>query len=323
MKLSIILPVYNTGHLVEKAINSLLGLKNIELEILCLNDGSTDDSWDKLQEIEKKYEQVKLINKENEGLSRTRNKGIQEASGDYVYFLDSDDWVNTEAFDELLAFCHDGYDIIHGNFCYVYEDGSMKPNKNQLEGSYTGQEFLCNGLLQDKISMASCINIFKREFLMAHGLLFLPGIYHEDEEFNLRVFSYANRVASKDLTFHMYLQRSNSISNDKTKEDKRFNDVLTIYKSIMNFITESNHVSDEYKKMCMTYVSFIILLSYAKQSNKETMKLSERMIKQLKLHRTIHSNILIYKVSRFALQLMPITYIKVLRLYFKTRSKKL
>ena len=323
MKLSIILPVYNTGHLVEKAINSLLGLKNIELEILCLNDGSTDDSWDKLQEIEKKCEQVKLINKENEGLSRTRNKGIQEASGDYVYFLDSDDWVNTEAFDELLAFCHDGYDIIHGNFCYVYEDGSMKPNKNQLEGSYTGQEFLCNGLLQDKISMASCINIFKREFLMAHGLLFLPGIYHEDEEFNLRVFSYANRVASKDLTFHMYLQRSNSISNDKTKEDKRFNDVLTIYKSIMNFITESNHVSDEYKKMCMTYVSFIILLSYAKQSNKETMKLSERMIKQLKLHRTIHSNILIYKISRFALQLMPITYIKVLRLYFKTRSKKL
>ena len=323
MKLSIILPVYNTGHLVEKAINSLLGLKNIELEILCLNDGSTDDSWDKLQEIEKKCEQVKLINKENEGLSRTRNKGIQEASGDYVYFLDSDDWVNTEAFDELLAFCHDGYDIIHGNFCYVYEDGSMKPNKNQLEGSYTGQEFLCNGLLQDKISMASCINIFKREFLMAHGLLFLPGIYHEDEEFNLRVFSYANRVASKDLTFHMYLQRSNSISNDKTKEDKRFNDVLTIYKSIMNFITESNHVSDEYKKMCMTYVSFIILLSYAKQSNKETMKLSERTIKQLKLHRTIHSNILIYKISRFALQLMPITYIKVLRLYFKTRSKKL
>ena len=323
MKLSIILPVYNTGHLVEKAINSLLGLKNIELEILCLNDGSTDDSWDKLQEIEKKCEQVKLINKENEGLSRTRNKGIQEASGDYVYFLDSDDWINTEAFDELLAFCHDGYDIIHGNFCYVYEDGSMKPNKNQLEGSYTGQEFLCNGLLQDKISMASCINIFKREFLMAHGLLFLPGIYHEDEEFNLRVFSYANRVASKDLTFHMYLQRSNSISNDKTKEDKRFNDVLTIYKSIMNFITESNHVSDEYKKMCMTYVSFIILLSYAKQSNKETMKLSERTIKQLKLHRTIHSNILIYKVSRFALQLMPITYIKVLRLYFKTRSKKL
>ena len=323
MKLSIILPVYNTGHLVEKAINSLLGLKNIELEILCLNDGSTDDSRDKLQEIEKKCEQVKLINKENEGLSRTRNKGIQEASGDYVYFLDSDDWVNTEAFDELLAFCHDGYDIIHGNFCYVYEDGSMKPNKNQLEGSYTGQEFLCNGLLQDKISMASCINIFKREFLMAHGLLFLPGIYHEDEEFNLRVFSYANRVASKDLTFHMYLQRSNSISNDKTKEDKRFNDVLTIYKSIMNFITESNHVSDEYKKMCMTYVSFIILLSYAKQSNKETMKLSERTIKQLKLHRTIHSNILIYKISRFALQLMPITYIKVLRLYFKTRSKKL
>lgn len=323
MKLSIILPVYNTGHLVEKAINSLLGLKNIELEILCLNDGSTDDSWDKLQEIEKKCEQVKLINKENEGLSRTRNKGIQEASGDYVYFLDSDDWVNTEAFDELLAFCHDGYDIIHGNFCYVYEDGSMKPNKNQLEGSYTGQEFLCNGLLQDKISMASCINIFKREFLMTHELLFLPGIYHEDEEFNLRVFSYANRVASKDLPFHMYLQRSNSISNDKTKEDKRFNDVLTIYKSIMNFITESNHVSDEYKKMCMTYVSFIILLSYAKQSNKETMKLSERTIKQLKLHRTIHSNILIYKVSRFALQLMPITYIKVLRLYFKTRSKKL
>lgn len=323
MKLSIILPVYNTGHLVEKAIHSLLNLKNVDLEILCMNDGSTDNSWDKLQEIENKYDQVKLINKENEGLSRTRNKGIQEASGDYVYFLDSDDWINTEAFDELLAYCHENYDIIHGNFCYVYEDGTTKANKSQLEGVYTGQEFLCQGLLQDKISMASCINIFKRDFLMEHELLFFPGIYHEDEEFNLRVFSYAKRVISKDLTFHMYLQRSGSISNDKSKEAKRFNDVITIYESIMSFLNESTHVSKAYRQVCSTYVSFIILLSYAKQNNKETMKASEKKIKQLKLHRTIHSNILIYKVSKLALQIMPVTYIKVLRAYFKKRSKKL
>lgn len=323
MKLSIILPVYNTGHLVEKAINSLLNLKNIDLEILCMNDGSTDNSWEKLQEIEKKYNQVKLINKQNEGLSMTRNRGIQEASGDYVYFLDSDDWVNTEIFDELLSYCHEGYDIIHGNFNYVYEDGTIKANKAQLEGIYTGQEFLCLGLLQDKISMASCINIFKRDFLMKHDLLFLPGIYHEDEEFNLRVFSYAERVISKDLTFHMYLQRSNSISNDKSKEAKRFNDVITIYESIMNFLSESTHISKAYEQMCSTYVSFIILLSYAKQNNQETMKASEQKIKKLKLYRTIQSNLLIYKISKFALLIMPVTYIKVLRAYFKKRSKKL
>lgn len=323
MKLSIILPVYNTGHLVEKAINSLLNLKNIDLEILCMNDGSTDNSWEKLQEIEKKYNQVKLINKQNEGLSMTRNRGIQEASGDYVYFLDSDDWVNTEAFDELLTYCHEGYDIIHGNFSYAYEDGTIKVNKAQLEGIYTGQEFLCQGLLQDKISMASCINIFKRDFLMKYDLLFLPGIYHEDEEFNLRVFSYAERVISKDLTFHMYLQRSNSISNDKSKEAKRFNDVITIYESIMNFLSESTHISKAYEQMCSTYVSFIILLSYAKQNNQETMKASEQKIKKLKLYRTIQSNLLIYKISKFALLIMPVTYIKVLRAYFKKRSKKL
>lgn len=323
MKLSIILPVYNTGHLVEKAINSLLNLKNIDLEILCMNDGSTDNSWEKLQEIEKKYNQVKLINKQNEGLSMTRNRGIQEASGDYVYFLDSDDWVNTEAFDELLTYCHEGYDIIHGNFSYAYEDGTIKVNKAQLEGIYTGQEFLCQGLLQDKISMASCINIFKRDFLMKYDLLFLPGIYHEDEEFNLRVFSYAERVISKDLTFHMYLQRSNSISNDKSKEAKRFNDVITIYESIMNFLSESTHTSKAYEQMCSTYVSFIILLSYAKQNNQETIKASEQKIKKLKLYRTIQSNLLIYKISKFALLIMPVTYIKVLRAYFKKRSKKL
>ena len=323
MKLSIILPVYNTGHLVEKAINSLLNLKSIDLEILCMNDGSTDNSWEKLQEIEKKYHQVKLINKQNEGLSMTRNKGIQASSGDYVYFLDSDDWINTEAFDELLTYCHEGYDIIHGNFSYVYEDRTIKANKAQLEGIYTGQEFLCQGLLQDKISMASCINIFKRDFLMKHDLLFLPGIYHEDEEFNLRVFSYAGRVISKDLTFHMYLQRSNSISNDKSKEDKRFNDVIVIYESIMRFLNESTHISKAYEQMCTTYVSFIILLSYAKQNNKETMKISEQTIKQLKLHRTIHSNLLIYKISKLALWITPITYIKLLRVYFKKRSKKL
>lgn len=323
MKLSIILPVYNTGHLVEKAIDSLLGLKNVELEILCMNDGSTDDSWDKLQEIEKKYEQVKLINKENEGLSRTRNKGIQEASGDYVYFLDSDDWVNTETFDELLAFCHDGYDIIHGNFYFVYEDGTRKENKKQLEGTFTGQEFLCRGLLQDKVSMASCINVFRREFLVENGLFFLPDIYHEDEEFNLRVFSYAQRVRSQNLMFHMYLQRSNSISNDKSKEAKRFNDVLTIYESITYFLKSSTHVSQEYRNMCNTYVSFIVLLAYAKQNDKQLMRVTENKIRQLKLHQTLNSDILLYKISKYTLQLIPTIYIKLLRFYFRSRSNKL
>lgn len=323
MKLSIILPIFNTGHLVERAIESIIGLKNIDVEILCLNDGSTDKSLEILKKLTVKYPQIRLIDKKNEGLSCTRNRGILEAKGDYIHFLDSDDWVNTEAFDQLLTYCYQNFDIIHGNFSYIYEDGTIIQNKAQLEGVFTGQDFLCQGLLQDKVSMASCINIFKREFLLKHQLFFLPNIYHEDEEFNLRVFSYANHIVSKDISFHMYLQRLGSISNDSSKEEKRFADIMIIYKNILDFLNRGPHLKEEYKKMCSTYVSFMILLSYAKQNNEENIKETEKKIRQLKLYQTIHSEILIYKASSLALRIVPIIYIRLLRIYFRARSKKL
>lgn len=323
MKVSIIIPVFNTGHLVEKGISSLSNITNVELEIICINDGSTDDSWENLQILKRKYPTIKIQNKKNEGVAITRNNAIHVAKGQYIYFLDSDDWIDAEKFEQLLSLCYGDYDIIHGNFSYVYEDGTMKLNKKQLEGEFSGQDFLCKGLLQDKISMASCINIFKREFLIENDLQFTPGIYQEDEELNLRAFSYASKVISKDCSFYLYLQRYESRSNDVSKEQKRFKDVVTIYQKIIHFLNESAHISESYHEMCSTYVSFMVLLAYAKHKDQSTIKQITSTIKSLKLDQTINSQIPLYKISKLALRWMPVTYIKLLRYYFKKRSKKL
>ena len=129
--ISIIIPVYNTGKLVEKCLLPLLKLDDDSLEVICVNDGSKDDSLEILREINEQFPKMKIINKENGGLSSARNCGLEVATGKYIFFLDSDDWLDIESFLSLKDYCKGDYDIIHGNFDYTYEDQDPIKNKPQ------------------------------------------------------------------------------------------------------------------------------------------------------------------------------------------------
>ena len=102
MKLSIIIPMYNTEKYISQCIESVLSIKGIENEVIVVNDGSTDGSLEILKKYEESCSHIKVITQENQGASMARNRGIQECSGDYIYFLDSDDWIETESFEEII-----------------------------------------------------------------------------------------------------------------------------------------------------------------------------------------------------------------------------
>ena len=102
MKLSIIIPAYNTEKYIKQCIDSVINIRNIENEIIVVNDGSTDRTKDILKEYTENNDRIKVITQENQGASAARNTGIKASKGDYIYFLDSDDWIDTVSFEKII-----------------------------------------------------------------------------------------------------------------------------------------------------------------------------------------------------------------------------
>ena len=103
MTISVVVPIYNTSIYLSKCLESLINQTYKDIEIICINDGSTDNSLEILNKFQKKDNRIKIITQENQGLSAARNKGIVEANGEYISFIDSDDWVDLDFFEKLIT----------------------------------------------------------------------------------------------------------------------------------------------------------------------------------------------------------------------------
>ncbi len=322
VELSVVIPVYNTGDLVEKSLLPLLQLNDDSLEIICVNDGSTDDSLYILQKIQHLYPHMKILNKENGGLSSARNSGLELVQGNYILFLDSDDWLDIESFLQLKKYCQRDFDIIHGNFNYAYDNKGSIKNKLQYEAEgISGQEFLNRALLTNKFSIPVWINLYKKDFLLDNQLYFMEGIYHEDEEFNIKAFSLAGRVISKNIYFYEYYQRSNSITNNDANSEKRFLDILKISHEIQVYGT-SHHFNSSFMKVLRTYLSLIIISGYIRIKNREVANKYYLKMKELKLYQTITPYKIEFQIVRFMLKYCPKLFFRLYRAYFTITSKK-
>ena len=129
---SIIIPVYNVEQYLQDCLNSVVKQYYIDYELICVNDGSTDGSLVVLEEYQQKYPQITIISQQNKGLSAARNAGIQAAKGDYLFFLDSDDWIEPNTL-EMLARKQSGEDLICFNGRRVFEDGTTEEPDSGIE----------------------------------------------------------------------------------------------------------------------------------------------------------------------------------------------
>lgn len=235
MKLSIIVPVYNVEKYIEKCLNSLCNLET-ENEIIIVNDGSTDSSLKIVEEFKKNYdnENIIIISQENKGLSEARNTGLRKAKGEYVSFIDSDDFVDKKLYEMMIKeVIKDKVDYGIGKYSYCYENTDKKQyNDNEIKeiiGKFQsnplkkGKEWLKILKKEDKYGPEVWDDIYKREFLVKNNLFFKPDRLHEDEIFTLEVFLKAEKVKYYAIPFYCYLQRENSIM--KTQKVKNFTDM--------------------------------------------------------------------------------------------------
>lgn len=225
MELTIIVPVYNVEQYLKECLDSIYQIKNIKYEVILINDGSTDLSFEILKEYQKKYPEItKVVNKENGGLSSARNIGIKEAKGEYISFIDSDDIISPKEFEEFFK---EGQkldlDVIVGNMRYFLGDKIGEPLfRSQEIKDFTvgkGTKFFLTLFEGNKCFREEVVDdIYKRDFICENKLYFHDNLVHEDSYFTPMVYLKAKRIKYIDIAFYYYRQRSGSIMSEVTEK---------------------------------------------------------------------------------------------------------
>lgn len=242
MKVSVIIPVYNVEKFLPKCLDSLLNQTIKDLEFICINDGSTDNSSEILKRYSNKDPRIKIINQDNLGVSAARNAGIKIATGKYIGFIDSDDWVDNNYF-ELLYKAAEKYnaDIACCSITRCYNNGKVR---SKLE--ITKEAVYTNANTKFKILEIprKCYvynKIYNRATLQQLGLTFKEGVYFEDIGFTIRALYHMKTVVTVPETRYYYRVNTQSITRQMT--DRKQQDLLAARKDFLEF-AQKHHLYD-------------------------------------------------------------------------------
>ncbi len=237
MRLSIIIPVYNAEKYLERCVKSCMSqeLAEDEYEILLCNDGSTDSSLSIAEDFSRKHNCIKVYSQENAGAGMARNLGLKHATGNYVIFVDSDDYLVPDSLKPLLEKCEE----LDLDLCkYVIECIYLDTGQHKLRLSPIETDVVFNGdelLSRPEVPLDSaCSSLYKRKFLQSNNLCFSGQTSSEDVAFNLRVYPHAKRVMFSNKHVYTYEVRTGSRRHSTDLESRK--------RYLFNNIRNAGHV---------------------------------------------------------------------------------
>lgn len=238
IKVSIIVPAYNVEKYIEKCIESLINQTLKEIEIIIVNDGSTDNTKKIISQYEKKYKNIKCINKENEGQSIARNIAIKEAKGEYIVFIDSDDWVAYDMCEKMYNKAQtDSSDLV-----FTTNYFKVQNNKTHEEKSYGNKEK--DILKKYLLTQSGPVNKLIKKDIILNNELFFPKIKAYEDISVVPLWGlYANKVSYIEDSFYYYLIRDGS-----TMRQTKYNSKLeSIFESLDNLLNKYKKLNDKNK----------------------------------------------------------------------------
>lgn len=315
IKISVIIPVYNTEKYIKKCISSLANQTMQEFEVVIVNDGSTDNSKEIIQDcINKKLiKNIVYLEKKNGGLSDARNYGVQHAKGKYIAFLDSDDYIDKDLFCKLEQYIDKNIDLIKFKMKTVdLDDKILEKKDGPIFKECTGTEAFEKLVTHDLFLEVACIYLYRREFFIKNDFKYQLGLYHEDFGLTPFVIACANSVVSLNIFGYNYLQTKNSImrNNDYSKEVKKSNDVLKHYDNALKNI-KKYEINEKTSALIKSYYTNAVLLKAEYLKDKEY----QQYIKQLKI-RKLYKNIKPTNIKQLIKRIL--LFINI-RLYIKMR----
>ena len=233
MRLNIIIPAYNVEQYLKRCVESCerQDIRREEYEVIVVNDGSPDGTLAVANELAATYENVVVLTQENGGPSKARNHGLSVAKGDYIWFVDADDYIVENCIGRVLAICeeHD-LDICHFALTSFCADGSTEPREtyNNAETLLRGRDIILRDAAQ--VVCSACTNFYKRSFLKENDIYFVEGITQEDVEMNGRAFAIAERCMFVDDSMYIYVYNfeSRTRSPEIAKQVKFAGDIVRV-----------------------------------------------------------------------------------------------
>ena len=257
-KLSVIIPIYNVEKYVEECLKSVIDQLTDEVEIICIEDASTDRSYDVASDFVGDRDGIKILrNTDNRGLSYSRNRGVEEAEGDFIWFVDSDDTIADHSISRILQLTdHADEEIIYFNKDVIYDEDLSDTSRHtfgcvkQTCHDVDGRKVFCS-FVEEQYMPNAYTQVLRRDFLVSEGLSFYEDIVHEDMLFFPISILKAEHVSSVPDVLYHYRRRDGSITSNITIERKH--SMFVIVEELLEF-WKNNHLEDETSNAMAAYI---------------------------------------------------------------------
>ncbi|WP_022770306.1 glycosyltransferase [Butyrivibrio sp. NC2007] len=264
MKFSIIVPTYNVEKYLSKCLESILAQTCSDWEAICIDDGSTDSSSIILKRFAEQDLRFRVISQTNQGLAETRNVGIRAAQGDWLLFVDSDDFIRNDTLEILnKTLVEDNLDAISFETEILYEgDSRERDNKDSWYYKYhdypnttSGEKLFEKMMRNNEYCDSACLLAVKKKWILDSDLFFYKGILYEDSIFSMKVFLNASRMRHISSKLYTYRVREASImTSGFSKENVRSR--IIVFKELLKLINQRDY-SEEVKKQFFRYVYLV------------------------------------------------------------------
>jgi len=325
MKLSIIIPVYNTEKELSRCLESCLNqnIASEQYEIIIVDDGSSDGSSRICREYEQKHPNIRFFSQENQGQSAARNSALKKAAGEYIWFVDADDWIAPGILDELITNCEQkkmtvlGFGGVEKN-----EEGAEERPLGQwnlLDYDIEGKDFL----LKHDASTCTPLYLFKRDFLEKFNLTFLHGVYFEDEDFIYRTLYLCDKISFINKIFYYVYPRPTSTT--RNIHPKKSYDLLKVCRHLSEFVQTT--VDKEYRYIFHSRIALLLnkaLLHALELPEEKTASLNQAFYDNRDLFRHLRkSSRMKDKLEGITMTLCPRQSMKLFKILHRNNSKVL
>ncbi len=262
MKISVIIPVYNSSTYLRKCLDSVVNQTLKDIEIIVINDGSTDDSKNIIEEYTVKYKNIIFIDQENKGIGKTRNIGIKKATGEYITFVDSDDYIKENMLEEYYKYAKKhNFDLVIGSYIKKINNKEIIFENNKFK---TGNVKTTPQILY-LIEYGPWAKLYKREMLINNNIYFDEKRKYEDMPFVSKALLKSKLIGQITEPYYYYIIHNNS---ETTTMDKRVFDILDILKEIKDYYKREYYLRDELDYVIIDKVTTYMLQQRVQKDNK-------------------------------------------------------
>ena len=259
--ISIIVPIYNSEKYLNKCIDSLINQTEKNIEIILVNDGSTDNSEEIIKEYKDK--RIKYYKNKNQGIGKTRNFGIEQATGSYIMFVDSDDYIEKNACEKMYnKAVNENLDVVLCDFYKEYDNGNIEEihtnsfnNSSLKENPNIITDYLC-----------PWAKIYDRKLIIDNNIKFVENLKYEDAPFVIKALCTAKKIGKIDECLNYYLIHDNS---ETTVRDKKCFDILQIIDIIRNYTNDFDYLKEKIDELTVRIITNYTI-QQRQQSSQET-----------------------------------------------------